>query len=407
VGGITVSPFNATETEHDFPRPSLARNKRGQIDASARNLVAAIECPGMIHQHLAYDTFRDALMTRNLGAMTWRRFGDADMVAIRIQLEHRGFAPMGKELLRDTIASVAHQQSIDSAQLWLGTLRWDSVPRVDRFCTEVWGWEDSEYATAVSRYVWSALAGRVMEPGVRADMSPILVGLQGARKTTLIQMMAPDEEMYTEIRLDEKDDNMSRKLRGKLIGELEELRGLNSRAIEEIKAFITRRKEAWVPKFKEFENYFWRRLLMFGTTNETEILADQTGERRWLPGRCGTIDVERMVKYREQYWAEGALMFAMDGVLWQDAERLAKFEHAKFKVGDVWSSRLSRWLHEETDIRGEKPMDKGFVAMDEVLSAIGIMPAHQNRSHELRAQKVLMAMGFERALDDGAVVYRR
>jgi predicted P-loop ATPase len=401
----TSSVAHAAEAEP--PWPSLARDTKGKIEVSARNLVVSIAHPGMVKCQLAYDTFTDALMTRGQHGGNWRRFTDSDTIAIRIELEHRGFGMMGKELLRDCIASVASTNRMDSAQTWLEGLRWDGTERVNKFAHEVWGWADSPYAAAVSQYVWSALAGRVIQPGVRADMAPILVGLQGTRKTTLIQMMAPDEEMYTEVKLDEKDDNMSRKLRGKLVGELEELRGLHSREIEVIKAFITRRKEAWVPKFKEFENFFWRRNLFFGTTNQPEFLADPTGERRWLPGECGYIDVERLVRDRDQYWAEGAFLFAMEGVIWEDAERLAKAEHQRFKVSDTWERRIEAWLG-ETDIQERLPLDKGFVTIDEVLGeALNIMPAHQNKGHEHRVDRCLIGLGLKRVSESGRAIYRK
>jgi predicted P-loop ATPase len=392
----------------DQPWPNLFRSSQGVPETSARNLMLAIAHPGMVKLHLAHDVFNDALMCKEQWTDAWRRFTDGDAVAVRVELEHRGFVKLGKELIRDCIAAVAARQAIDSAKDWLGSLRWDGIGRVDNFCHEIWGWEDTPYATAVSRYIWSALAGRVLQPGVRADMAPVLVGLQGIRKTTLIQMMAPDEEMYAEIRLDDKDDNMSRKLRGKLVGELEELRGLASRELEEIKAFISRRKEAWVPKFKEFENYFWRRNLFFGTTNAPEFLADPTGERRWLPGQCGRIDVETLVEWREQYWAEGAMLFCLDGVHWQDAERLAKAEHLKFKISDrSWINAINKWLTEDDQMM-EPPLKKGYITLPETLAAVGVLAAQATRTHEIRAEKALLSMGFERAIDPvEGLVFRR
>ena len=390
----------------DYSWPTLYRDQKG-IEVSARNLMLAVSYPSMIKCHLAYDTFSDALMTREKRDHKWDRFVDADAIKVRVELEHRGFKSLGKELIRDCVAATAVEQKMDSAQLWLDALRWDGVERVNRFATAIWGWEDTPYATAVSRYVWTALAGRVLEPGLRADMAPILVGLQGARKTTLLQMMAPNEEWYTEVRLDAKDDDISRRLRGKVIGELEELRGLNSRALEEIKAFITRRKEAWVPKFKEFENFFWRRCIFFGTTNSFEFLADPTGERRWLPGRCGTIDVEQLIEFRDQYWAEGATMFAFEGLQWQAAEALAKAEHAKWKVSDTWELTVLRWLEDDSDLGGS-PLDKGFVTIEEILTgALHIMPAMQNKGMEHRIDRALVGFGFNRHLENAMPVYRR
>jgi predicted P-loop ATPase len=303
---------------------------------------------------------------------------------------------MSRELFRDCIAAAAAQHSIDTARDWLVGLRWDGVRRLESFAIACWGWQDSPYSRAVGRYVWTALAGRVLQPGVRADMVPILVGAQGIKKTTLIQSMAPNEDFYTEIKLDEQDSDVSRKLRGKLVGELEELRGLNSRAIEEIKAFVTRRRESWVPKFKEFENFFWRRCIFFGTTNETGFLADPTGERRWLPGKCGRIDVELLLEWRDQLWAEGAAMFALDGVDWQDAERLAGAEHRKFKINDTWETRIADWLVDDATIDGKRPLDKGYVTTSEVmLQALSLPVVQQNRVHEQRVTRALQHLGLK------------
>ena len=389
--------------------PSMIRDKSGKIESTAENLVAAIADGGMIYRHIAHDAFTDNIVWAPWGEIEsgWRNFTDADMIAVRIELERRGFKPMGKDLLRDSIYASAKQNQIDTAVDWLSKLRWDGVPRIDSFAMDIWGWKESAYARAVGAYLWTAMAGRVLEPGVRADMAVILVGLQGIKKTTTVQMMVPSEEHYTEIKLTDNEDDLSRKLRGKLIGELEELRGLNSRAIEEIKAFVTRRKEEWVPKYKEFASYFWRRCLMIGTTNDDEFLNDPTGERRWLPGICGAIDTRRLIETRDQLWAEGALRFAMNGVEWQDAERLAIPEHGKFKITDSWERAIRLWL--ETPQIGDKlPEDKGYVTVHEILSAaLGVPVAQSNRTHEMRVVKALRSLGFGAVENGDGKVYVR
>lgn len=379
--------------------PSMVRAKGGEIEPTAFNMHRAIQHGGMIHRFVAYDAFTDNLMWVDEGIdltsnPKWKRFTDADMVYVRMELEQRGTKPMSKDLLRECIHSAGHENRIDTAVDWLNGLRWDGQTRVERFAEDCWGWKGSEYSRAVSRYVWSAMAGRVLQPGVRADMAPILVGAQGIRKTSAIQAMVPHEDMYAEIKLDDRDDDISRKLRGKLVGELEELRGLNSRAIEEIKAFVSRRRESWVPKFKEFENFFWRRNLLIGSTNDNQFLADPTGERRWLPGECSLLDVERIIENRDQLWAEGAVLFMMDGVLWQDAERLAEKEHPRFKIGDTWEHVLADWLDEE-QIGGKSTLElKGYVTAGEALVRLGIPLHQQDRRQELRVAKALRHLGL-------------
>jgi predicted P-loop ATPase len=392
--------------------PTMVRNSKGEIDATAENIVAAVQQGGMTYRHVAYDAFTDnlcwAFFDRPREEAQWKLFRDEDMTAIRIELERRGFKPMGKELLRDGIYAAAKRNQLDSAVEWLARQRWDGIPRVERFAIDYWGWADTPYARAVGYYVWTALAGRVLQPGVRADMAPILVGAQGIRKTSIIQAMAPNEDMYAEIRLDDRDADLSRKLRGKLVGELEELRGLNSRAIEEIKAFVSRRRESWVPKFKEFENFFWRRCLLIGSTNDTEFLADPTGERRWLPGECvNKVDVEGLLRDRENLWAEAAALFLMNGVMWEAAEKLAEQEHPRYKIGDTWERAISIWMG-QPQIGDALPMDKGYITPGEVLSsALGVPLSQQDRRHEIRVTKALKSLRLrEVTIHEGSTSFK-
>lgn len=385
--------------------PRMVRGKDGLIEASALNIVKALHHGGMIGRWVAYDAFTDELVwadrRHEIGDTTvWRRLADAEVTYIRMQLEQRGMKKIGSQLLRDGLYAAGRLRQMDSAQEWLSRIKWDGVERIERFAIDVWGWAETPYAKAVGLYVWTALAGRVIEPGVQADMAPILVGLQGIQKTSAIKAMAPHPDMYTEIRLDAKDDDQSRSLRGKLIGEIEELRGLNSRAIEEIKAFVSRRRESWIPKFKEFENHFDRRCLLIGSTNESEFLADPTGERRWLPGLCSKLDIDLLRATRDQLWAEGAQRFMLDGVLWQDAERLAEKEHPRFKVSDTWEKTIGRYLDGVDEELSGKPLAKGYVTEEEImLHALFINHQHQNRGHQIRVQKALKALGLHRQED--------
>jgi predicted P-loop ATPase len=383
--------------------PTVVRDGRGKIEPTAENLVTMVSHGGAVFKRISYDAFTDNLvwapMEQEPDKAQWRQLTDADMTNIQLELERRGVKAMGIQLLRNCVHAAAHHNTIDIAREWLTRLTWDGVSRVDTFAADCWGWRDSEYSRAVSRYVWSAMAGRVLLPGVRADMAPILAGVQGIRKTTAIQSMVPHEDMYAEIKLNEQDDNISRKLRGKLVAELEELRGLNSRELEDIKAFISRRRESWIPKYKEFESFFWRRNIFIGSTNDWSFLADPTGERRWLPGWCeGELDIARIVDTRDQLWAEGAAMFLLDGVHWQDAERLAKIEHPQFKIADAWERSIMQWL-DTIGIDERRPMDKGHVTAGEIMAgALGLAVSQQNRTHEARVERAMTHLGFNRII---------
>lgn len=376
--------------------PKLTRDSAARIEGTMDNLLNALRCPQMTKMQLSLDRFREELVwsPHDVVQAEWQAFKDSDYARLRQQLEIRGFKPFGAEMLRLAVLTVAEDQAMDTAQEWLSRLHWDGSPRVEGFAARAWGWEADAYAAAVSRYLWTALAGRIVQPGVQADMAPVLIGGQGIRKTTAVKTMAPSPQTYLSIKLDAHDDDSSRKLRGKLVVELEELRGLRTKAMEEIKAWITKTDEEWVPKFREFSTTFPRRSVFVATINDDEFLDDPTGERRWLPGRCGTIDVDWIRANRDQLWAEGAALFAVDGVDWEDAERLAKEQHDAFKIADAWEPYVRAWLFDE-QISG-RPVDWPCVtAADALTGAINLPLSQVGHGQKLRMAKILRALGLK------------
>jgi len=259
----------------------------------------------------------------------WEHENDERFIKLRRRLERlHKFLPVGRELIRDAVRVVAKDNEVDTAQEWLKTLKWDGVPRVADFIGEYMGGDSTEYTRAVSLYIWTGLAGRVLVPGLKADMIPIMRGAQSLGKSTAIAAMAPSLDEFCEIDFAEKDTDLARKMRGKLVAEVAELRGLRTREMEAIKAFVTRTHEEWIPKYKEFSISFPRRLIFIATTNDDQFLTDSTGNRRWLPFEVRRkIDVARIKRDRNQLWAEAQEIFRAEGLQYQAAEALGNEHH--------------------------------------------------------------------------------
>lgn len=382
------------ETE---PYPAFLRDQKGRIEATVTNTVLAVARPDIAGLQVAYDEFRDEITVAQPGTeLQWRPMTDADAVAIRMALERVGFKAAPKELTRDACVKVAADHKYDSAVLWLESLGWDGRKRCETFLIDYMGCEDSPYTRAVGLYMWSALAGRVMKPGVKADMVPIYEGDQGLRKSSAIEALAPAPEFFVEIDFDKKEEETVRQLRGVLVGEIAELSGLHTRQIEWIKKFVVRKVEKWVPKYKEFATTFARRLLFIGTTNRTDILADDTGHRRWLPLHITKADVEGIVAAREQLWAEAAVLFAQRGVIWHEAERLAVDEHDNYTMEDAWEPTIARWL-ESTDDFDEGGVCNGqraFTTADVMAGALRLGAKEQDRLAQKRVGAILRTFGY-------------
>ncbi|KER02837.1 ATPase [Photorhabdus temperata] len=387
-----------TKQNEPAPLPAFKRDKFGQIEATIDNVAKAVMRPDFVDIEIRFDQFRDEIMFASTGSDQWQTFTDADYSRLRIAMERKGFKPIGRELIRDVVLLAADEQPFDSAIQWLKSLVWDGIPRIERFYHTHFGAEDTPYTRAVSSYMWTALAGRILTPGCKADMVPILVGAQGCGKSTGVAALSPDPAFFTEISFAEKDDDLARKMRGRLVAEIGELRGLNTKEQESIKAFVTRTHENWIPKYREFATQFPRRLVFIGTTNSDEFLSDKTGNRRWLPVEVGQVNVPAIKNDCMQLWVEAReVVKQFGGIQFHDAERLATLVHDQYMIKDVWLETVERWLDESDILTGDIPRTRKFLRASDVLrEALNLDSRNIGKREEMRISSVLQNCGFKR-----------
>ncbi|MFM0387778.1 VapE domain-containing protein [Paraburkholderia dipogonis] len=395
-----VAALELVEIENDFdklpaepnPRPVYQRDSNGKVLALVGNVVKALRFPFECGAHIARDEFRAQNM------IDGRVATDEDITELQMRLEARDFLKLGKDLVRDAFYKVAFENQYDSAIEWIGALRWDGVPRTERFLMDRFGADDTPYTRAVSRYMWTALAGRALSPGIQADMVPTLVGPQGIGKTQGVKAIAPAPELFCELGFAERDVEASRKMRGRLVIELGELRGMSARDVEGVKAFITRQTELFRDLYRNNMVEFHRRHLFIGTTNKDQFLSDDTGERRWLPVRVTKCDPSAIERDRDQLWAEAAVAFQQHGIAWRDAQRLAAAEHDEFKLQDEWEPTVLAWMHEDEGFGSGMPSARDFLRTDEVLIGALRFEAKTIRPGDsMRIAAILKKYGYERA----------
>ena len=392
VGLSDVAPAPA---DAPIPLPAFKRiTSTGEIKASKDNVVMGLQRPDVCGFQMRHDTFREEVMIAVQGTEGWRSLKDTDMTQLCLNLERGGFQNISKDLIRDAISFVAEKNSFDSAQHWLDLKVWDGVPRIEKFLTVYMGTADTAYTSAVGLYMWSAMAGRICSPGIKADMVPVAVGAQGTRKSSAVAALVPHEDFFTTIDLSGQDDDLARKMRGKLIVELDELKGLASRDAEHIKSFTSRQFEEWTPKYREQTVRYARRSICFGTSNQDDFLVDATGNRRWLPFDCGVCDTDAIARDRDQLWAEGRDVFLQSGIKHLEAERLANAEHAGFAGHDDWDEVIAKWLTVE-EFTGGTPGGREFLTGGEVLSgAIGLPIAQHSAAHSARIKRCMVRLCY-------------
>jgi hypothetical protein len=380
----------------------MTLDRKNRYEATLPNLEHVIGAEQTTR--VGFDEFRSRIMIARAGTDEWQPLTDDDTIALRTWLERvERFAPISPTLMHDALQLVARRYRFDSAVTWLDGLRWDGVPRVGTFLPVYCGAVDDEYARAVSRYVWTGLAGRVLTPGCQLDMVVALQSPQGRLKSTGLQAMVPDAEHFTDgLSLHQDDDNFKRLIRGKLVVEIAELAGLSRADINVVKRTITRRTEEWIEKYRTHETRFKRRCMLFATTNDERFLPpDETGNRRWLPVEIARIDRERIAVDRVQLWAEGAAIYRQSGIAWADAERLAAGRHQRYEQTDVWETEIERWLTSPTPSPtpgaqpGPPPCTRPLALSEVLFGALRMNTGAMDARAEKRAGRVLRQLGYE------------
>jgi len=376
-------------------RPAgLVPDGRGGYAASKHNLMTALVTKGFCFD-IAFDEFLGEILVCEPDCQQWRPIREDDYFNAARCLEDRDFKRISTANMREAFQAAAREQAFDSAQDWLNALpAWDGVDRVGLFLEQAFGVAPSEYTQAISQYVWSALAGRVLEPGVKADMVPVVAGRQGAGKSSVVKAIAPFETGFGELNLANDEANLFREMRGRLVMELPELSGMRKRESEDLKRFVASTTNVWIEKYQTTKTVYPRRCIFFGTTNEKAILNDPTGSRRWLPFECGACNPQWVIDNREQLWAQGAAMFKESGVQYEAAERLARDVHEDFRASDPWEVQIARWL-EAPGLSGVAPESRNAITTAEVMVGLGIPTHQQDKRTEMRVANSLKTLGYE------------
>lgn len=390
----TAAPSAATTTRPKF----TYKGRSSVIENTISNVTAMLRWEGGGYR-LCYDAFKDIIIYRYNGDEKWHTLTDDTYTAIRIELAKKGMETPSHETVQRAVSFVAREQTVDTAQKWLEEQHWDGVPRIGTFHIEVLGLTDTPYHRAVCEYMWTAMAGRILDPGCKADMVPIFTGKQGLRKSSLVEALAPSPDEYTVVTLADRDSDLARLLRGKLVVEWDELRGLNTRDAESLKGWVSRRKDDWIPKFKEFGTTLPRRFVLMGTSNPARFLNDPTGLRRWLPLKITqVIDVDYVLEHRNQLWAEARelwrdemntnLFTSKTGVKWQEAERLALAAQHDAAIRDPWVDAVNTWF---ASVEGSGP----WSALEILNQACNVPIAQISYGTQERLRRVMAFMHWE------------
>lgn len=184
-----------------------------------------------------------------------------------------------------------------------------------------------------------------------------LVGGQGAGKSSFFQLLAMNDEWFSDDLKKLDDDKVYRKLVGHWIMEMSEMIGaINAKSVEEIKSFMSRRKETYKDPYAIYPSDRPRQTVFCGATNRDRFLPfDRTGNRRFLPIRVDEEKSEVYVleneaesrKYLEQVWAEAMVIYHSGDYQLKFSAEMEKqliLHRQDFMEEDTMAGMIQGWL---------------------------------------------------------------
>ncbi len=237
--------------------------------------------------------------------------------------------------------------------------------------------------------MWRHLGGAItrgINPGAKHDALLVLSGRQGLFKSTGIEKLPPNrrwvDAAYNVSDLEAKD--FRSRINSAWIFEIAELEKMTvSRTASEFKAWLTFVQDKYVEKHQKVAIQHPRRSVMFGTTNEDEVLTDPTGARRfWV---CHVVR-EGRADNRDRIWRTAMLLLA-NGMQTFFAESHPRSAAIKARatgttIAEPWEEKIGEILNTIT---------QSFIPSSMLLEHIGVDLDLQERAHMMKLSRAVRA----------------
>ena len=118
-----------------------------------------------------------------------------EQIAASFTIAHNGRPALyGRERWATALNSILHGREVDPFRLWVEALpAWDKVERLSTWLGRAFRTNDDALTRWCSRYIFLGAIERTYKPGAKLDVMPVLVGPQGAGKSSVLALAFPED----------------------------------------------------------------------------------------------------------------------------------------------------------------------------------------------------------------------
>ncbi|MEB3319678.1 MAG: VapE domain-containing protein [Cyanobium sp.] len=323
-----------------------------------------------------------------------------------LQLAETGYK-VSKEMAMDCLVQVARENPYDPVKLYLEHVEAQVAPTyIDRLASTYLRPGDAQLdqPTLYDHMLKATLIGavrRVFQPGCKHDNACVLMGDQGARKSSFWAALGGPFFSDALRDISSKDDLMV--LHRSWIMEWAELDHITSKKhAGQVKAFLSQSTDLFrVPYGKATED-FRRRCIIVGSTNrDSGFLVDETGNRRFwvVPVTCTLakpIDVPNLLLERDAIWAAAVAAYRQgeSNDLALEHQQAVEQENQSYLVTNPWQSAVEGYLARRVSI---EPLTTEEI----LLQAIQKPLERQTRGDQMQVASILRDLGWIRKRESG------
>ena len=310
---------------------------------------------------------------------------------------------ISKDVAFDVVVQVARQNEYNPVTDYLDHVSKNVAPAyIDRLATKYLRPEDEKFDKPtlydeMLRKTLIAAVARAYDEGCKFDNACVIIGDQGARKSTFWSVLGG--EFFSDALRDINGKDSLQVLSSAWIMEWAELEAItNKKMAGDIKSFLSQSTDVYRVPYGKVAEKFKRRGIIVGTSNRQDgFLVDETGNRRfWCVVTTKTIDnpidCEALLDQRDAIWSAACALYdhgkGENLLLSKENQITVNEENKQYIIDNPWKTVIQDYVQRNSG----RELTTELVLTEAIEKPV----ERQNRYDQMQCANILKELGYEK-----------